>query len=1533
MDLTAPARVPDVVRVFVSSTWGDLREERLAVQAALQRLSETQFVGMEYFGSDEKTPRDVSLARLTKCRLYIGIIGGRYGSGITEEEYRRAGELGIERYIYIKDAPAEQDAEPDRHARREQFLRTITNTRSLFTTPTDLRAQVTADLHDWLVENIYKPQIRDAGFAANFANDYLSPEPVYERLDLDRFIGRVWLRDEVDRFLSDSGRGYFVLEADAGMGKTAFLAHLVRERRWIHHFAELARDDVSRGLRSLAAQIVFRWQPRLEGAPSDVTRPDYLERLLFAAAARRDEIAPHEKIVLAVDGLDESAALPGQNVMGLPRVLPQGVYVVVSMRPVHVVLQCDTRRAPVRIESAAAANLDDVRAFLTAAAGREPVASILAESRVEAEAFVSTLLERSQGVWIYLHYILEELQRGERRPLDLEALPCGLWAYYAEYWRARRDGPQWDSLELPLLAALAAAREDVSAPLLCAFAGIAETPRTARLLEEWRPFLAGSTSNAERRYRCYHASFREFLEGRTDRSVTEADTFLAGELANATRSAHACIADRYLDAWGGFEAALDGLRDPASRDLDDGYGIRQLVAHLIHVGRLDDVSSLLLLRRERENVWYTVHETVHDLSGYMGDLTVAWRAANAASQAAIDRGEPAPTVTLEARCALLRSSVRGLAERVGSRMLAALVEKGIWEPRHALTYALAITESGNRMLAMSRLLPLLEDPLRQTAFDEAVAAARWSDAASFAELPSGLPHSILQELMSQVTTRGWGLSEVLTALAPHLPPDLLADAVSCVRTNWESGYWDEFLLAAIPHLAPEEREELLGRWRDSAARSTASEKLRRSLRMSRFLSPEERNEIRDEALKYATTGRMSDHDRALVLTRALPLLEGRTRESVARRALEATAAAKSYHVGDILAELIPNLPDKLVRAAEKKFLPKGYPRADRFVPFLPHWVGRDEQIERIFQRVENKWSYDKQPALVALIPLLPDRLVERALRLSLEEASLPQALDALAPRLTEEELRRAISSLLGGSVSARIRLQSDNTSDIIARRGDPPPSTRELSKSDAEDQSAFAQARHQVRLAASASGSERARFATQALHATERLFREDGYKAELLIALALLSTGSQRDRLLARGVSMIRSGAFRGLIPEVPRGMLVAIAPLLSEPLLREALAWTSPLKEADAVSAVLRAVVPHLPEAAALEFLLSGVTIRGGDPSPFPRMQSWRLRAFVSWMLKRLPEPARSNVTEEDALGVLADFLPGKRRARFLARISRTYGGWMMHRVLDDVRNAFPPAEKVELLVELLPALQPADFSFVSAEALIAAFSLTDPAARRAAVELIAPYLHPFYQRSLRRAFMAAPDDEESAFELLRDTASVSWLLRQLDALPAERRASLVERALGVIDDIEIPALRTWAMLQLVPELPEHDAVQTIDSSLFKVGASAFLLIERWGSRRSPLPPAIVRAVMDKYDRAGHNFIALIPHLPDALVMDALDRVWIHREALAALALRVSTLQRPELYKWWRRALLALASRTDAAFQFKALLPVFERLGGRYDS
>ena len=126
-------------------------------------------------------------------------------------------------------------------------------------------------------------------------------------------------------------------------------------------------------------------------------------------------------------------------------------------------------------------------------------------SRIPPARFIATLLEKSQGVWIYLHYVLAEIETGQRpRPLTLEDLPQGLWQYYARFWKpmATRDHEDaWDALHLPLLSTLAAAQEGLTSEMLSALDGVASDPtalkRLRRVLDtEWSPYLAAASAGS-----------------------------------------------------------------------------------------------------------------------------------------------------------------------------------------------------------------------------------------------------------------------------------------------------------------------------------------------------------------------------------------------------------------------------------------------------------------------------------------------------------------------------------------------------------------------------------------------------------------------------------------------------------------------------------------------------------------------------------------------------------------------------------------------------------------------------------------------------------------------------------------------------------------------------------------------------------------------------------------------------------------------------------------------------------------------------
>lgn len=122
-------------------------------------MKETKLIGMEYFGSRDDDAHTVSLDEVDRSQFYIGIFGARYGSGITEAEYRRAREKGLTCHIYFKTdstiADDQREKDPAKAAKLASLKAALRQSHVVteFINTDNLAWKVTADLHDWLVES------------------------------------------------------------------------------------------------------------------------------------------------------------------------------------------------------------------------------------------------------------------------------------------------------------------------------------------------------------------------------------------------------------------------------------------------------------------------------------------------------------------------------------------------------------------------------------------------------------------------------------------------------------------------------------------------------------------------------------------------------------------------------------------------------------------------------------------------------------------------------------------------------------------------------------------------------------------------------------------------------------------------------------------------------------------------------------------------------------------------------------------------------------------------------------------------------------------------------------------------------------------------------------------------------------------------------------------------------------------------------------------------------------------------------------
>jgi hypothetical protein len=394
--------------------------------------------------------------------------------------------------------------------------------------------------------------------------------PAAERIDFTlergrhrRFVGRDDVLARLDAWLlGPDDTGWVVVTGGPGMGKSAILSTWLDRREAAgaavpHHFVRrqvIDWDQPERITASLAAQIEAMYPEQRDARAKPEGRlPELLGRV-------SKQLGASGRLVLVVDGLDETRAEPGENPLPrfLPHVVPAGLRILCATRPTYPHLGWIEARSPAR-----RVNLDDdqwassnqavVRGFWEAV-GPDYQPPLPA-------ATVAAAIARAEGNVLHavmLHDVLRDLPPEQRRA---ERIPGGLRHLIGELWdRAASTASVRAGLGL-----LCAAQEALSLDALSEIAAWSYDDkerfvREARqlLLEEPASWLGAAA------YRPRHDWVRELMAERLGGAALRAHhATLARTLARwpspaeptARRYAlrHALIhrveADAWADAW------------------------------------------------------------------------------------------------------------------------------------------------------------------------------------------------------------------------------------------------------------------------------------------------------------------------------------------------------------------------------------------------------------------------------------------------------------------------------------------------------------------------------------------------------------------------------------------------------------------------------------------------------------------------------------------------------------------------------------------------------------------------------------------------------------------------------------------------------------------------------------------------------------------------------------------------------------------------------------------------------------------------
>jgi hypothetical protein len=791
------------VSVFLSSTSLDLKPERAAIEQVLRHMKRVRFVGMEYFGTRDDSARVASLAEVDDSDVYVGVLGHRYGSGITEAEYRRAKERGLPCLIYVKVSPDGTFGESENATQLAAF-RDEVEARHLvvrFTSADELPARVAADLHNLILDQLlvqgigklhadYDARIRR--FVAEYLGDAQHPIAFGGR---DRDLKRLdrWLDD-------DSLPPYALLAGSAGRGKSALLV------RWVQRV--IARDDldliffpISIRFRTNRAEVAFASiAARLatlhgEALPGAADTPAETWRGLVASYLTRP--LPHgRRLLLVIDGADETAdASIGPDLFPLRP--PAGLKILVSARLLagdvdatgwldRIGWNAAGRAYPLELEPLTPNGLVQVLRNMSV-----PLEVLSGRSDIVAELF---RLSAGDPLLVNL-YAADLWTRGEEvarlQPSDLAQIEPGLEGYFARWWRDQRElwGAQSPQLE--------PAYNDVLNVLACAL-GPLLISELLELLPPERPLDVWAVQDVVQ-------SLKRFVIGDGDvQGYAFGHPRLGDYFYEQLQAAgRAEMHEARFVSWG-----LRCTRELETRQ--DDYQVPVYVLQFLrrHMDRARcDAAAFEVLS---STLWARAWERLDrgSYTGFLSDLSVVRHIVSGESGKLAAAGTLSPFTATELRCSLCSSSIVTLASDLSVPVLMSIVSKGIWSAAQAIAYASNIPQRRARLATLIELATVVDNSYVPLALAAAVGETR-----SLCASDQG--RDVVRDLVSEL---GAGIDAlksavqlarkagVLKSVAKQLPaPDHdwlshLLEMPNVVRTQGAVAEWELQVNAALEAL-------------------------------------------------------------------------------------------------------------------------------------------------------------------------------------------------------------------------------------------------------------------------------------------------------------------------------------------------------------------------------------------------------------------------------------------------------------------------------------------------------------------------------------------------------------------------------------------------------------------------------------------------------------------------------------------------------------------------------------------------------------
>jgi len=279
---------------------------------------------------------------------------------------------------------------------------------------------------------------------------------------LEGFVGREWVFKAYEEWLEHQPESrVFWLKAGPGFGKSALAVNLANRYRgavigtWFCDSQSSELRDPRRAVMTIAFQLATRWPDyrvrllkklELSEESTDELIQETIQTLgnkdlgdlfsLIISEPLAGLIWRERKLVILMDALDEASETDGQNALTalISRrflELPKWISFVVTSRPDASVVGHLQRFKPFELSAEDRRNTDDLALYYRKEIGGLKVMESLSEE--DKEKLCTHLVEKAEGMILYLRMVAEGLHEGTLSLGDLDSMQGGLGGLYSRY--------------------------------------------------------------------------------------------------------------------------------------------------------------------------------------------------------------------------------------------------------------------------------------------------------------------------------------------------------------------------------------------------------------------------------------------------------------------------------------------------------------------------------------------------------------------------------------------------------------------------------------------------------------------------------------------------------------------------------------------------------------------------------------------------------------------------------------------------------------------------------------------------------------------------------------------------------------------------------------------------------------------------------------------------------------------------------------------------------------------------------------------